>query len=71
METPLSSPGALRALIILHKAMLSVQVIFGVVAFYLVYATTYTQGLHFPDQILQVMAIAFSGGGFYFGTDTR
>lgn len=68
MATTPSNPGILKALLILHRAMLTGQLIFVAVAFYLVYANLFPiQPLHNLDRILQVVVIACSAGGFYLG----
>lgn len=66
METPAANPGTIKALLIMHKAMLSGQLIFGVFAFYLVYTRSFTQSLRSPE-ILQVVAIAVLAAGLYTG----
>ena len=48
--------------------MLAGQLIFAAVAFYLVYAIAFNTPFHYPEQILQVVAIAFAIGGFYGGS---
>ena len=68
MATSSSPPGVFRSLLILHKAMLVGQMIFALVAFYLVYTNTFPfQNLKGLDRILQVVAICCSVGGFYAG----
>ncbi|MEP7143815.1 MAG: hypothetical protein ABI707_13130 [Ferruginibacter sp.] len=67
MATPVSNPNALKALLILHKAMLAGQVIFGAIAFFLVYSGSFYQGAHQAGEILQVVAIILAAGGFYAG----
>jgi hypothetical protein len=68
--TPASSnPGILKSLSILHKAMLAGQFIFALVAVYLVYTNSFPiQNLQHLDQVLQVIALSFSAGGFYAGS---
>ena len=68
MATASSPPGVFRSLLILHKAMLVGQIIFALVAFYLVYSNTFPfQNLRELDRILQVVAICCSVGGVYAG----
>jgi hypothetical protein len=67
MATPISNPNALKALLILHKAMLAGQVIFALISFYIVYTGLFTPGLFYLNQVLQVAAIAIIAGGLYIG----
>jgi hypothetical protein len=68
MDTPAAKPGELKALLIVHRALLMGLLLFSIVAFYLVYSKTFTDGFQELDKILQVVAIILSAGGFYFGT---
>ena len=68
MATPTLKSGILKALLILHKAMLAGQLIFLLLSFYLVYTNSITESLQYLDHVLQVVAIACSVGGFYIGT---
>ena len=66
MENQLSS---LKSLQIVHTAMFAGQVLFAVIASYLVFSGV--QEAHMQgntEKILQVVAIVFSAGGFFAGT---
>lgn len=60
--------GGLNALLIIHKAMLIGQLLFAVIAFYLVYSNSFTNEFQNLNQILQVIALVFSAAGFYVGS---
>jgi Ni,Fe-hydrogenase I cytochrome b subunit len=68
MDTPAAKPGELKALLIIHRALLTGLLLFSIVAFYLVYSKTFADGFQELDKILQVIAIVLSAGGFYIGT---
>jgi len=64
----MNNGNGLKALNIIHKAMLMGQIIFAGICFYLVYSgmeASATEGL---DKILQVVAIATTAAGFFTGT---
>jgi len=67
MQNENNKPGALKALQILHRALLSGQILFAGVAFYLHYSGNFTASLKASDKLLQVIAIVFSFGGFFIG----
>jgi hypothetical protein len=59
----------LRALNILHKAMLAGQILFAVICLYMVYTKAMVSSMQQDmDKILQVIAIALSAAGFYAGS---
>ena len=53
---------------IIHRGMLFGQVLFAAVAFYLHYSGNFISTLKSNDQLLQVIAVAFSFGGFFIGS---
>ncbi len=67
MQNENPQPGQLKALQILHRAMLSGQLLFAAIAFYLNYSGNFVASLSGHDQLLQVIAIGFSFGGFFIG----
>jgi hypothetical protein len=60
--------GTLKKLQILHRAMLFGQIVFAAVAFFLLYTNKFTPSLAEKDQLLQVIAITISFGGFFIGS---
>ena len=68
MQNESKKPGALKALQILHRAMLLGQVLFAAIAFYLQYSGNFIASLKGHDQLLQVIAIVLSFGGFFIGS---
>lgn len=68
METPAAKPTGLKALLTIHKALLIGQLLFAVIAFYLVFTNSIQAGMQHLDKALQVMAIVYSFGGVYAGT---
>lgn len=68
MATTPSNTGIFKTLLIMHKAMLTGQLVFAAVAFYLVYSNLFPfQNLKNLDRVLQVVALVCSAGGFYVG----
>jgi len=68
MDKPVPQPGGLKALLIIHKALLIGQLLFAAIAFYLVYSKSFTDQFQHLNQILQVIALVFSAAGFYVGS---
>jgi hypothetical protein len=68
MQKESKKPGELKALQIIHRAMLSGQILFAGIAFYLNYSGNFVASLKGHDQLLQVIAIVFSFGGFFIGS---
>ena len=69
MDKPVPpQPGGLKTLLIIHKAMLIVQLLFAGITFYLVYSNSFTNEFQHLNQILQVIALVFSAAGFYVGS---
>ncbi|MEO5892718.1 MAG: hypothetical protein ABIQ31_20890 [Ferruginibacter sp.] len=65
---PETKPDGLKALLILHRAMLVGQLIFAIIAFYLVYSRSFVVGLQpSTGKILQVITLIFSAAGYYAG----
>ncbi|MGG9962149.1 hypothetical protein [Ferruginibacter sp. SUN106] len=60
--------GAIKALTIIHKAMLVGQILFAAVCVYIVYAKIEVSPLKELDRILQVLAVVLAAGGFFAGT---
>ena len=58
---------ALKALNIIHKALLAGQIIFAAVCFYLIYSHTVIPGGTELDKILQVVALILTAGGVFAG----
>lgn len=58
----------LKALNIIHKAMLIGQIIFSGICFYLGYSGMEAAATEALDKILQVVAIAAAAAGFFIGT---
>ena len=59
--------GALKAMNILHLAMLAVLVAFSLISTYLVYSGNFTPSMQENQQLLQVAALALAGLGIFFG----
>jgi len=57
-----------KSLQILHKAFLLGQMLFGAVAFFLVWSNKLTPSLEVYNRPLQVVAVLLSFAGFYIGT---
>lgn len=68
MSNTASQNNALKALLILHKAMLIGQILFAMVALFLIYSGFFRAGSPSLNKILQVFSISLSAGGFYLGT---
>ena len=64
----MNSGNTIKALMILHKALLVGQIIFAGVSFFLVYVKTQPSPMEELDRTLQVVAIVLSAGGFFAGT---
>lgn len=60
--------GTLKKLQILHRVLLIGQIVFAAVAFFLLYTNKFTPLLPDKDQLLQVIAIIISFGGFFIGS---
>ena len=60
--------GAIKALTIIHKALLVGQILFAAVCIYIVYAKIELSPLKELDRTLQVVAIALAAAGFFVGT---
>lgn len=63
----MNNAGGIRALTIIHKALLVGQVLFISVCFFLVAAKMNNQVPENVDRILQVAALIFSAAGFFIG----
>ena len=57
----------LRALNLMHKAMLAGQILFAAICFYMLYSKAMVPSLQDMDKIFQVIAIALSAAGFFAG----
>ncbi len=68
MDKPVLQQGGLKALLIIHKAMLIGQSLFAAIVFYLVYSKSFPDRFQYLNQILQVIALVFSAAGFYVGS---
>lgn len=68
MQNENTKSGELKALKIMHRAMLLGQVIFAVLAFLLNYSGRFTLVLKSQDQLLQVISILLSITGFFVGS---
>ncbi|GAB2839177.1 hypothetical protein [Ferruginibacter profundus] len=64
----MNKAGAIKALTIIHKAMLVGQILFAAVCVYIVYAKMEASPLKELDRILQVIAVVLAAGGFFAGT---
>lgn len=60
-------PGAMKALFILHRALLAGMLMFGVIGFFLSYSGSFSPVLQPYDRILQVVVIAVCAGGYFGG----
>ena len=58
----------IKALMVLHKALLLGQVIFAAVSFFLVYTKALVSSNEELDRVLQVAAIILAAAGFFAGT---
>ena len=58
---------SLKALNIIHKAMLTGLVLFAAVCFYIIYAKLFLPALVQKDRIFQVIAIVLAASGFFAG----
>jgi hypothetical protein len=59
----------LKALNLIHKAMLGGQILFGAITFYLVVSATVKPVLdESTERIFQVIAVVFAAAGFFIGT---
>ena len=68
MQVPDKNTGTFRALQIIHRAMLLGLILFAAIAFFLNYSGNFPPALQPYDQILQVIAIVLSIGGFFIGS---
>ena len=68
MEKQLINSNELRALKIIHTALFAGQIVFGSVAFFLVYSGRFSSSAKDLEKILQILAIVFCGLGYYFST---
>lgn len=66
MEKDYIGKNDLRALKIMHTALLAGQILFGAVAFFLVYTGRFSSSGKDIEKILQVVVIIFCGAGFYY-----
>jgi len=64
----MNQQGTLRSLQILHKALMLGPVLFGAIAFYLVYTGKFSPSLAEQDQLLQLIAIAISFAAVFIGS---
>ena len=62
-----TSGSHIKALNILHKALISGQVVFGAIASYLVYANLFVSNQKNLEKPLQLIAVLLSVGGFIVG----
>jgi len=62
VEQP-SNSNNIKALVVLHKAMLTGQLLFGAIAFYLVYSNMFLPSLQGQEKLLQVIAVILSAAG--------
>jgi hypothetical protein len=67
MQVSDKNTGTLKALQIIHRAMLLGMILFAAIAFFLNYSGNFSPALQQYDQVLQVIAIALSLGGFFTG----
>jgi hypothetical protein len=68
MEKLVPQSGGLKSLLLIHKAMLTGQLILAGIAFYLIFSNTFSSEFQHLNQILQVIALLFSVAGFYVGS---
>lgn len=61
-------PGIFKSMQLLHRALLFGQVLFALLAFYLVYTGKFDAAYLQHDQIFQLIAILFSVAGFFGGS---
>jgi hypothetical protein len=64
----MNNSGNIKALIIIHKALLAGLLLFAAVCIYIVYAKIQVSPLPEMDRTFQVVAIALAAGGFFAGT---
>ena len=65
----MNNGNSLKALNIIHKAMLAGQILFAAVCFYIVFSKIQIIFMgEYMDKVLQVMAITFSAAGFFTGS---
>lgn len=64
----MNQQGTLRSLQILHKALMLGPILFGALAFYLIYSGKFSPTLTEQDQVLQLIAIAFSFAAVFIGS---
>ena len=67
MLEPGNNKGTLKALQIIHRAMLLGMILFASIAFFLNYSGNFPPSLQQHDQVLQVITIVLSVGGFFIG----
>jgi hypothetical protein len=60
--------GTLKAMQVLHRAMLVGLIVFAAIAFLLVYTNKFTPSLADMDHVFQVIAVAISFAGFFVGS---
>ncbi|MBI3883280.1 MAG: hypothetical protein HY305_03450 [Sphingobacteriales bacterium] len=68
MANTISNGENIKALIVVHRALLLCQLLFAAAAFYFVYANKFEPILQQQDKVFQVIAIIFSTGGFLLGS---
>lgn len=67
MEKSTIPKGSLKALQIVHRAMLLGMILFGGIAFFLHYSGNFPPSLQQYDQLLQVVAVVLAAAGFFTG----
>ncbi len=67
MKVTDNNTGTFKALQIIHRAMLLGMILFAAIAFFLNYSGNFPPALQQYDQVLQVIAIVLSIGGFFIG----
>ena len=67
MQEQTNNAGILKALQIIHKAMLLGMVLFATIAFFLNYSGNFPPSLQSYDKVLQVIAILLALSGFFIG----
>lgn len=60
--------GTVKAMQVLHRAMLLGQIIFAAIAFVVVYTNRFPPSLADMDQLFQVIAVTVSFAGFFIGS---
>ena len=60
--------GTLRAMQVVHRAMLLVLIVFAAIAFFLVYANKFLPSLADMDHLFQIIAVTVSFAGFFIGS---